>query len=128
MTTNTYKCLSAVMLPGKRDDGLECLFAQRLTEGVLFIEENNNFRQLVAARSLLYRCRVRKVSPSAEIHFGGTDNTSALITFAYSAEVISNSSRKLIFSQTDQNGPMSQFEGNRICHENCGSVTPPLCR
>ena len=30
-------------------------------------------------------------------------------------------------SETDQNGPMSQFEGNRICHglichENCGSV------
>ena len=83
-----YKYLSTVILPGKRD-GQECLLAQRLTEGDLFIGENNNFRQLVVARSLLYRCRVRKSIRGNPLLV--TENTSALLTSAYTAEVRSTS-------------------------------------
>ena len=53
-------------------------------------------------------------------------NSRAIFTFFFwapqllgtptSVQVNTTSSRKLNLSETDQNGPMSQFEGNRICH------------
>ena len=74
------------------------------------------------------RCHALKLSL---VNFS---NSRAIFTFFFwapqllgtptSVQVNTTSSRKLNLSETDQNGPMSQFEGNRICHENCGSVKP----